>query len=234
MSGLTTSHLSSNYEGARLCDLIPYNLSRSYEHTTRAVIRMIHNHLIAGNRIYVKFGKGARNGSIGYLDLDPNNYDSFSSAYSEATTPYHQFIIRNPVLVIKFDDSTSTVKIDLGNITTVQKNITVHGTVPDNKTVYVFTRKEKPTVKAVKLYDQFGIELKEGQTIITNYGTKNDFTTALATIERITDVGTIFIKTIPTPKYPKSIESRYGIYASNCMVVDESFMDRILLAKLSK
>lgn len=233
MSTPTTSHLAK-YEGARLCDLIPYNFARSYEHNIRAVVRMIHNHLIAGNRIYVKFGKGARNGSIGYLDLDPNNYDSFSSAYSESTTPYHQFIIRNPALVIKFDDSTSTVKIDLGNLSSVQENITVHGSVPDNKTVYVFTRKEKPKVKAVKLYDQFGIELKEGQTIITNYGSKNDFYTALATIERITDLGTIFIKTIPTLNRPKSGTFRHGVYAINCMVVDDTFMDRILLAKLSK
>ena len=238
MSTLVTTYPTMDYEGKRLCDLLPFLVPSSSDHYIRATVKMIHSHLTAGNRIYVKFNKGAREGSIGYLDLDPVDFSSFGLVYSERPGEYLRYRLKNNLLKIKFDDSSSELKVEISNsMPAALRGLTVYGSVPDNKTAYIFRREskaEKPATVRKPIYDQFGIELKEGQTIITNYGSKNDFHTALATIERITDLGTIFIKTIPTLNRPKSGTFRHGIYANNCMVVDDTFMDRILLAKLSK
>ena len=226
----------NNYEGYSLNSFFYPLVSSSGYYDARDKVDLIRRILEAGKRIYVKFTAGARKGSIGYLDLKPEDFATFEAVYKSRNNEYYPYGLVFNSVVIKFDDSEKTVKVDLtyGSETPALRAITVTMDVPDDKTVYIYTTKPKPEVEPVKLYDQFGLELKEGQTIITNYGKKNDYYTALAKITRITDAGTIYIKTIPTPKRPTSVEERHGVYAINCMVVDEEFINRIMMAQLSK
>lgn len=225
-----------NYEGRGILSLLDPLLTSGSDGDARDRVRMIHRHLSEGGRIYVKINKGARKGSIGYLNVKPEDFKDFPTVYLQRKNESYPYELAKKQYEIKFDDSKSVIKFELlcyGNKPMVH-SMTVFGEVPDGKTVFKYKTNPKPVAVRPKMYDQFGIELEEGQTIITNYGTKNDFYTALAKITRITDAGTIFIKTIPTPGRPNSVEERYGIYSVNCMVVDDQFMNRILTAQLSK
>lgn len=224
-----------NYEGRSILSLLDPLLYKGADSDARDRVRMIHRHLSEGGRIYVKISKGARAGSIGYLDVRPEDFEDFTKVYRQRNNDIAPYELIRKDYEIKFDDSKSVIKIEIvyGSKPMV-KSMTVFGEVPDGKTLYKFEKTAKPEVEPIKLYDQFGVELKEGQTIITNYGKRNDYYTALAKITRITDAGTIFIKTIPTPGRPNSVEERHGIYSVNCMVVDEEFIDRILTAQLSR
>ena len=224
-----------DYEGKSILNLLDPLLYRGSDVDARDRIRMIHRHLSEDGRIYVKINKGARDGTIGYLDVKPEDFKDFPTVYRQRQNENYPYELIKKEYEIKFDDSKSVVKFELDCYVNkpMVKSMMVFGEVPDGKTVYKFARTTKPEVEPVKLYDQFNIELKVGQTIITNYGSKNDYYTALAKITRITDAGTIFIKTIPTPKRPKVVEERYGVYPGNCMVIDEEFLNRIMLCQLS-
>lgn len=225
-----------DYEASPVTGLFPVLLHASSVYNCRELHLRIYNILKSGGRIYVKIHKGARAGTVGYLDLDISRFEKFENFYQARNNSYYPFGAIDNNFIVKFDDSSSTIKFKLEyhNNNKMIKSMTVHSSVPDNKTVYVY--KTTPAVKKdpVVLYDQFGVLLQVGQTVITMHGKDNDYYTVLAKIQRISDAGTIWIKTIPTPGRKKVEETFRGVYSSNCMVVDDEFMNRILLTQLAR
>lgn len=197
-------------------------------------VRIIHNHLMEGKPVCIEWFSGARKGSVGYLDISPGQFESWKNVYDPLESYYFDYSCKIPFIMVKFHDSTKTIKLPIQDTQTSLLKCLIRDDLAISDTKFVFTKKEKEVIERPILYDQFETPLKVGQTIITNHGMRNTYYTVLAKITRITDSGTIFIKTIPTPGYPVSKEERYGIFPNNCMVIDEEFMNKILLTQLSK
>lgn len=200
--------------------------------TVKGNLRAFKRYLEEGGKVFIKIKTGARKGTIGRLDIKPEDIDT----WTECKTGYGE-TLRTTIKEwrIVFDDRDNVIKVGFGSACTFKwpgDLITDY----DGPTVFCYEKKEKPKAEPVKMYDHFGVPLEVGQTVLFMHGKGqvSNMENRIGTIQRISDKGTIWVETIITRKDHKKEVVSQGIYGTDMFVLDGTDLkSKALMARLA-
>lgn len=214
------------YEGKPLTELLSW-MGGSYGAPDQC--RYLKSHLEKGNQVYVEFTSGARKGTIGRLNLTPENvmdYRKLEGGY------YKDRWARNMKgIQIEFDDRKTTIPVDLDWYKPKKLPIVLRFT--PTETTWAYTSNARPKEEIKPVYDHFGTEIKVGSVVLFMHGSQNTYHNRIGKVSRISAKHTIWVEAFKTRKGHKTEEISGGIYAQDIFVPDGDIRDKAMMAKLA-
>ena len=182
-----------------------------------------------GGNVYVEFQDGARKGTVGRLNIKPEDCESL---YRKIEVGLYEgnYEITQRDWEIVFDDTEKTIGIKIER----QKPLKWRLHFGQMETKWVFTTKERPKVDPKILKDHFGEEIKVDQVVMFMHGKGNDYEVRFGKVKRISEKGTVWIEAFATMADHKVEIFNHGIHPKNIFILDgdQSIKDRAMLAKM--
>jgi hypothetical protein len=203
-----------------------------YESKARQRERQIQRYLDGGGQIFIEFTEGARKGSIGRLNITPQDCVDLYAPVKTGLGDKMQITKINWEIV--FDDRPNKVKIKLEYWGANKWPGILRFDVTETLFVYETKPVEKKADKV--LFDHFGVQLEVGQHVIYPHGLKGSLDTRFGIIEKISAAGTITIKPIKTRKGHDDESTKMTPNMSSCDIVvldNNNIKDKVLVAKLT-
>jgi hypothetical protein len=215
-----------DYDGKETAKFFP-EYSTDYS-ALKYRIGQAQQHLANGGTIHIELTKGARKGSIGRLDIQP---EDLAEIYKDS---YLQLTMKFTKWNLVFDDRKNVVKIEAWQGSGFPGVIHFTRTEP---TVWAYTTNTKEPKLVPDLFDHFGTKIEIGSMVLAPQGTKGNTRTRFAYVKDISEAGTIKIESIKTRKGHLKTESKVSptIFPYDLIVLDgdTSIKDKVLLAKLT-
>ena len=188
-------------------------------------MKTLREHIQQGERVYVEYINSARKGTIGYLDLTVENIDRiFRTDHVRKHFCDRYLSWTDGPINIKFDGRQNTITAFdgvknylCGDLDKLEFRFNVACN-------WVYTTKARPKVAPVEVFDNFGMPLTVGQTVIAVKSNTSDIT--IGDITRISNKGSVWFK--PFKDVNESMVSNKGIIA-----VTDDMVQRALIHKLS-
>lgn len=192
-------------------------------------MRYLKTYLENGGTVHIEFTKGARTGTIGRLNIKPEDCVGLYREITGGLYKGYQMITSSDWELV-FDDRPQTVKLK------VERRKPMPGVlrfgVETTKWVYTTNEREKPN--PLQLKDHFGVVLEPEQVVMFMHGKGNDYEVRFGKIKRISDKGTIWIEAFKTRDHHEVEECCHGIQAKNVFVMDGDLKNKAMIAKLSQ